>query len=424
MKNTKIGIIMRKGYSIHGDHIETAGRISDELYLFTSAPSKTIDARFKEVIVLEDASEIEAENYIFTKGKDIGISFFVTWQETDIVLTAKINERFGNKALSVEAATTSRDKSKQREFMLKNSIASPKFAKINSIEDAEKEIENIPFPVIIKPTMAASSESVYLVNSLEELNNSLEKIINLSKTNKGFYFNQTQQCVALVEEFLTGEEITVDGVVLNGEFYLGGIHNKNKMMGPYFEEDEYTLPYIGVDEDIVVNIAKEICEKLSIENSLFNVELRRDTQGNFKVVEFSTRISGGHVYRNIRDVHGIDLVAVNILGLLDCKGDIVEFFLTRSTTPKSCTCIKFVYRSGIIKKNELGIVAEQPEYKAYYPVAKVGSEVYHAPKGFDITGLLSLRAPYRDKSDVEKLRERARELDNQLDIELEIPVHA
>ncbi|PEN04398.1 phosphoribosylglycinamide synthetase, partial [Bacillus wiedmannii] len=84
------------------------------------------------------------------------------------------------------------------------------------------------------------------------------------------------------------------------------------------------------------------------------------------------------VYRNIRDVHGIDLVAVNILGLLDCKGDIMEFFLTRSTTPKSCTCIKFVYRSGIIKKNELGIVAEQPEYKAYYPVAKVGAEVYHA----------------------------------------------
>ncbi|MGQ0453959.1 transposase, partial [Bacillus sp. SS-TM] len=28
------------------------------------------------------------------------------------------------------------------------------------------------------------------------------------------------------------------------------------------------------------------------------------------------------------------------------------------------------------KKKELGIVAEQPEYKAYYPVAKVGSEVY------------------------------------------------
>ncbi|MES9799119.1 phosphoribosylglycinamide synthetase, partial [Bacillus toyonensis] len=52
------------------------------------------------------------------------------------------------------------------------------------------------------------------------------------------------------------------------------------------------------------------------------------------------------------------------------------------------------------------------------------AEVYHAPKGFDITGLLSLRAPYNDKSDVEKLRQRARVLDNQLDIELEIPVHA
>jgi len=39
----------------------------------------------------------------------------------------------------------------------------------------------------------------------------------------------------LLEEYLPGREVTLDGVVLDGEFILGGICDKLGSEGPFFE---------------------------------------------------------------------------------------------------------------------------------------------------------------------------------------------
>src|SRR6266487_1352323 len=71
----------------------------------------------------------------------------------------------------------------------------------------------------------------------------------------------------------------------------------------------YTFPFTTPDrEPELASIAASITRHLKVGSTLFNAELREDSAGDFRVVEFSTRISGGHVYRNIKDVHRIDLV--------------------------------------------------------------------------------------------------------------------
>lgn len=142
--------------------------------------------------------------------------------------------------------------------------------------------------------MAASSSNVSLIKSEQQLKEAFKDLENLRQTKRGFYYNKNSESLALIEEFLSGDEVTVDGVVINGEFHLGGIHNKKRMEGPYFEEDEYTLPFAGTaeSEKEIVTILKRITKFLNLRETLLNVELRKDNEGRFKIVEFSVRISG------------------------------------------------------------------------------------------------------------------------------------
>ncbi|CAH0321724.1 ATP-grasp domain-containing protein [Priestia megaterium] len=419
MNNRKLGLIMRKGYKIQEDHIETLGRLVDHIHLWTNIEEAVNDPRFQYVHIVEEENEETLIEEIYIKATQYGINKFITFQETDIILTAKINNLLKNQFLSVEVAEISRDKSKQREFMSKHNLPTPFYFKVDTIEEAIKVSEKISYPFILKPTLAASSSNVSLINDEQQLIEAFEKLEELRNSKKGFYYNSSSQSLALIEEFLCGDEVTVDGIVANGKFHLGGIHNKKRMNGPYFEEDEYTLPYNGsLDSEKEISlILDNICECLKLKETLINAELRKDKNGIFKIVEFSVRISGGHVYRNIRDVYGIDLIGVHLSSIFqDEQGK--NLFSRRFTNPKFSTCIKFIYREGYIAKNDVGNVLNSPYFRAYYPTASIGEHISCAPNGFDIVGLLSVRCRYNSLDSISDAINISKELEERLNLEI------
>jgi biotin carboxylase len=411
----KLGLIMRKGYGIHEDHIETLSRIADEIHLWTQvAHSATDDPRFSHVYRVAETDEETLVHQMVQEAKAAQIEGFLTWQETDIVLTARCNAALGRQDVPITSAVISRNKLNQREFLRQHDMPTPLFRGVRHVDEARMAADEIGYPCILKPTMAASSVNVSLISSEEALIQAFSSLESFIKKDSGLYY--TDRSVAVLEEFMPGEEITLDGVVVDGVFHLGGIHNKKRMMGPHFEEDEYTLPYQGGNTAPLAEIAARICQALRLKNTLFNVELRQDRNGVYKVVEFSIRISGGHVYRNIRDVYGIDLVAAYTLGLINEQPSLIEWFLRRSPQPKAATCIKFVYRSGHVRQNDAGAARSHPAFRAYYPVAKPGERIDQPPQGFDIAGLLSVRGRYREPEDVNRLKETAAQLEQQLDL--------
>ncbi|MEK5267330.1 ATP-grasp domain-containing protein [Weizmannia sp. FSL W8-0401] len=419
MNGRKIGLMMRKGYKIQEDHIETLGRLVEEIHIWTSIHNALDDPRFQYVHLIEEEDQEVLLEEIYKVAKQYGVSKFVTFQETDIVLTAQLNERFGNQFIPADAAKICRDKSKQRAFMSKYNLPTPYYYKVDTLEDAILVSKKIKFPFILKPTLAASSSNVSLIKSEQQLKEAFKDLENLRQTKRGFYYNKNSESLALIEEFLSGDEVTVDGVVINGEFHLGGIHNKKRMEGPYFEEDEYTLPFAGTaeSEKEIVTILKRITKFLNLRETLLNVELRKDNEGRFKIVEFSVRISGGHVYRNIRDVYNIDLVGSHISSIFDDNQGI-HLFSRRLNSPKASTCIKFIYKNGLVKKNNVGKAGDSPYFRAYYPTASVGQTISCAPNGFDITGLLSVRYKYSSPEDRLKVIEIAKNMEKELDLEV------
>jgi biotin carboxylase len=415
----KFLLIMRKAYRIHLDHIQTLRNLGARLHLVTEIETAEDDPRFTSVTRLAPgASDAECVQLAAAVGRAHPVDAAITFQETDIVVTADVNRVLGRPSVTPEAARIARNKAEQRRFLAAAGIPSVAFAEVTSIAQGAREADKLGYPLIVKPTQAASSWNVALVHAPAQLRAELRRIRDLAHSRRGRYYDGSESTFALVEEFLPGNEITVDGIVSNGRFFLGGVHDKMKTSGPYFEEDFYTLPFRTPERDgEVIRIAEAIATHLELSDSLLNVEMRQDAHGQFRVVEFSPRISGGHVYRNIRDVYGVDLVALFAQGLLRspraANGGEPSF---QRAEPRMATCIKFVYRTGCVRRNNPGEAYQSPNYMAYFPVAGVGRRIARPPAGFDIAGLLSVATPYHDETSLDIVRRIALDVEQRLDL--------
>ncbi len=422
--NDKILLIMRNTYAWHGDHIESLRRLGLEIHLATQVAGAEDDGRFASVVRLSpEQNEDQVVGSVLDAARELGIGTALTFYDADIVPTARVNRELGKEWASPETDAITRDKRRQRDFLTANDLPAPRFAPVADTAAALRAAADFSYPFIVKPSTLAASMGVSLVRDRAELERAMEDIERLVAQWGGVFRAEDSREIALLEEFLPGKEVTLDGVVLFGRFHLAGVTNKMQMPGPYFEEDFYTLPFRTPEEEPgLVSIVDGIVAGLGVRHCLFNAEFRQDTDGNYRVVEFATRMSGGQNYRNLREVHGLDPVRLYTKALLLDDGapeaeQRVWEGEVRRTAPQSATCIKFAYRTGQLVRNNPGDVFHSPYFRSYVPGSRLGATLRRAPEGwYEIAGSLAVAGPYRGTESIDRIEEIAAELDQRLDV--------
>lgn len=424
---TKLLLIMRNTYGWNGDHIEALHRLGVEIHLATQVKGAELDGRFASVVPISPEMELdEAVAYLLEAAGRLGIGTALTFYESDIVLTSLINQKLGHAWAKPEADLISRDKRLQREFLVKHGIPSAGFSPIpptNPVEVGLAASANYTYPMIVKPTYLSASIGVSLVRDEAELVAALHEMARLAEVWESYFLADRSRPIALIEEFLPGHEITLDGVALFGKFHLSGVTNKMQMPGPYFEEDYYTLPFRYPEEEPeLIEMSQAIISGLGVDHCLFNAEFRKDADGQYRVIEFSTRLSGGQNYRALRDVYSLDPVRLFIKTILADTVDPADEERIwagelRRQDPRMATCIKYAYRSGTLFRNNVGDVAHSPYFRSYLTAAKPGARLRRAPEGwYEFAGSLLVAGPYREPADIDRIERIAEELDNRLDI--------
>ncbi|MET9957817.1 ATP-grasp domain-containing protein [Streptomyces sp. NPDC006326] len=419
----KILLIMRNTYAWHREHIETLERMGLEIHLATRIAEASDDGRFANVIPIPaDLEGTEMAEFCAAAARRLGITSAITFYDSDIAVTSKVNLLLGHTWPRPEADVISRDKQLQRNFLQEHGLPGPKFAGVATVEEGLAAAEAFTYPFIVKPSALAASIGVSLVRDRDELERALTDVARLA-AEWGGYFPSEGPEIALLEEFLPGKEVTLDGVVLDGTFHLVGVTNKMQMPGPYFEEDFYTLPFrTPQEEPELVAVAEGITAGLGVRHCLFNAEFRQDAEGRYRVVEFATRMSGGQNYRNLREVHGIDAVRLYAKAVLagedpQALAGLLDGEVARAAVPRAATCIKFAYRTGTLVRNNPGDATHSPHFRSYIPASKPGDRLRRAPEGwYEIAGSLAVAAPYRSVADVDRVERIAAELDERLDV--------
>jgi hypothetical protein len=264
-----------------------------------------------------------------------------------------------------------------------------------------------------------ASEYVQLVSDVDGLRAALSEIERMIAARRGFYYDGVSENWALLEEYLPGQEVTLDGVVLDGKFLLGGVHNKRHSAGPFFDEDLYTLPFSNPErEEELAAIASQIVTGLGMRLCLFNAELRAGVDGRYRVIEFSIRGSGGHPYRHIKDVYSIDTVRMFLRAA--CGEPVADILAQENerSQPRMTVCAKVVYANGHVVRNSVGDAIHSPNFRAYFAMARPGTDVVAGARGIEYTGLLSVWMPWRPGQSPSIVHGVATELATKLDLEV------
>jgi biotin carboxylase len=415
-------LVLRNRFTSLVDHVQAMLDLAIDIHLVTvGSGTIAMDPRFTSAVQLPP--EAPREDFVAAAvdlARSTGAAAVFTFLEIDIEIAEAANAALGSTWAAVEAAAICRDKFRQRVFLRQCGIPSVWFEPVNGIEPALAVAAQQGYPLIVKPTRAAASEYVQLVRDPAGLRAALGEIERMIASKRGFYYEGTAGNWALLEEYLPGQEVTVDGVVLGGQFILGGVHNKRHSSGPFFDEDLYTLPFSNPDrEEELIKIVSQITRGLGVSLCLFNAELREDADGHYRVIEFSIRVSGGHPYRHIKDVYSIDMVRMYLRAA--CGEPVADILRqeNRRHEPRMTVCAKVVYANGLVIRNSVGAAIHSPYFRTYYAMAKPGTKVVAGARGIEFTGLLSVWMPWRPGQDPAIVHGVATELAGQLDLEIE-----
>ena len=166
---------------------------------------------------------------------------------------------------------------------LKNAqVPSPKFNEVENIKELESAVEEIGFPCILKPADNSGSRGVMLCHNKNECISNYEYVVTSARNGK-----------ILVEEYMTGPEVSVEVFVENGVAHVLQITDKITTGAPHFVELGHSQP-TRLEEATCIKIqsvAQKACDAVGLINGPAHLEMIITSEGP-KMVEMGARMGG------------------------------------------------------------------------------------------------------------------------------------
>lgn len=230
---------------------------------------------------------------------------------------AYVNQKLGKRTqISPENANKATDKSLMRECLRENNVPIPHFEIVNNYNDFSNYCLSKKFPLIIKPALNSGSRGVFLLKSEKDIDNAFSHAMNNSPTG-----------VILIEEYISGREVSVEIFSQNGKARVLAITDKETTGCPFFVETGHKIP-TNLDKDISCKI-KEVAIKanqaINQTNGPAHVEIRLNELNEPKVIEIGARMGGDHITTDLVPLAtGHDMIKYTILNALEEKFDYSE----------------------------------------------------------------------------------------------------
>ncbi len=185
-----------------------------------------------DVAIADDIKNIEKMIEVGKKHKVDGV---MTHGVEIPHIISRIAKALNLPGIDPEIADRTTFKSERIKYLKRAGINVPEFVAVKTVSEAKKAAKKIGYPVVIKPTDNAGARGVKVVNNAAEL----EKAFNESL---GYSHNRE----ILIEQLLSGLEISTESLVYNGKIYTTGFGDRNYSRNiefyPYFVEDGHNVP--------------------------------------------------------------------------------------------------------------------------------------------------------------------------------------
>lgn len=194
-----------------------------------------------------------------------------------------------------------RFKDRMRVICESHNIKTPKYKILHNYSDSNK-LETWDYPLIVKPTSFLSSIGVKKVDTFQELQQRTSMLLNLKfpiyVNNKiyelGDLYNLENR--VLVEEYIQGNEFSIESLIFNGEYIPLGITKKIVNEDSFSDEVGHIFP-AKIEKEIeekILNWSEKLHKVLLLNNIATHTEFRINETGIY-LMEIGARIGGDKI---------------------------------------------------------------------------------------------------------------------------------
>lgn len=223
---------------------------------------------------------------------------------------AYVNEKLGKQPdLSYEDSLCATIKSHMRNRLKENNVPIPVYYAVQNFEEFLVAVEALQDTCIVKPADNAGSRGVVALDdgrkrSEEELRQTYE----YSKSN-------SRNGIVMVEEYMTGPEVSVEAMTVDGKTTILTITDKFITPPPYFVEIAHSEPS-RLDEETqerIRQVALQAIAAIRLQNGPSHTEIKVTEEGP-KIVELAARLGGDYITSRLVPLStGVDMVGASVL---------------------------------------------------------------------------------------------------------------
>ena len=287
---------------------------------------------------------------------------------------AWVSEKLGKYSIGEELADLYTNKYSMRLFCQEHGFPCPRFFKCYTIDEAVQAFEQVNKKMIIKPLDSNSSRGVFSIYDVEDLKNKFQESIKYSKTEKA----------VILEEFIEGEEFSIDSINDESEYYPLAISrkvhfsfNENLDQELIFMHDDNRFDY-----NLLRNTNRQYVDATGLKKCLTHAEYKY-CDGKYYLIEIGAR-GGGNL---------ISGVINPCLTCIETQEYLIDWALGEKTMPAirydedvrdRCASLYFIdigEKEGVIKNIRGTEVFDNDCVKSFWFFKKEGDYVKPAKDG-------------------------------------------
>ncbi|HEY1618841.1 MAG TPA: ATP-grasp domain-containing protein [Streptosporangiaceae bacterium] len=303
----------------------------------------------------------------------------VTFWDHGVVPAAQVAQALSLPGGNPRAASTARNKAAMRQALAAAGVPCPASARVTGRAELELAAARIGYPAIYKPTGGAGSAAIFRVNGPDQLAAAFAE-------GERYASPQADQFFAyypgefVYEEFVTGREVSVEGVVSRGDIQVAGVSDKLIAHDSYFTEYQNSFPaqIDSVQRQEAISVARQAVAAVGLDGCGFHVEVMLTADGG-KVIEVNARLGGNFIASHLVPLAGGD--ALLEAAFAAALGEPASL----GRQPAGGACIRYLIaqRAGTVRRwDGLEAVRRAPGVRELWITKHLGDHVLLPPEAF------------------------------------------
>lgn len=337
----------------------------------------------------------QAVETILNEAKKSPFSGIIGTDDSTTELSAQVAKKLSLPHNNPHAVNIAQRKDLARLSLKNSKVNIPKFNLLLTNKPLSEQKISVDFPAVIKPVALSASRGVIRVNNTLELQQAVTRVETMLIEER--QIEKSIREILLLEEFIPGKEVAVEGMLHNGELDVLAIFDKpDPLDGPFFEETYYITPtsFSKAIQSKIKQTILESCNAYGLTEGPIHAECRINEKGVW-ILEVAARTIGGMCGRLLSLGTGHTLEE---LVLLHAMGKRVEINILESAAGVLMIPIP---SAGILKRVEGLLEAQRIPYISELSIeVRDGYELVPLPEGNSYLGFIFAEAPTVEEAEL------------------------